>query len=622
MKATTTMPDTTPKLPLTSADPVAERRAQLRELFPDAFQAGQLDTERLAQLIGQTAPPEPERYGLSWAGKAEALRAVQSLSTATLRPAPEQSVNFATTGNVVIEGDNLEVLKLLQKSYHRKVKMIYIDPPYNTGNEFIYPDNFREGLQTYLEYTAQVRNGVRQTTNAETNGRYHSNWLTMMYPRLFLARNLLRDDGVIFVSIDDHEVHNLRLLMNEVFGEENFVATIIWQKKYTRSNDATFFSVTHDHILVYSRFKEQVTLNLTPRGAAQEASYKNPDNHPKGVWKSTPLHAKSGSNIEPYIFKNGIVWKPPLGTYRRFSEDTMNQLDRNNEIWFGSSGQSIPSRKTFLAEAKQGMTPTTMWLHEEAGHTHEANNELKELELDGVFDNPKPTRLINKMIQLSTSSDDLILDFFAGSGTTAQAVIELNQEDSGNRHFILVQLPEQTSRPDYPTIAAICRERVRRAIQKRNDADASTLPLNGDAPQDRGFKAFRLDSSNFKVWDGDGAVADDPSELAQQLALIADHRLPDRTAQDVLYELLLKSGRPLTAPIATHTIADLTVYDVDDGRLLICLADPITELALQGMLARRPERVLCLDAGFGGNDELKTNVVLQMRAASVEFRTV
>jgi adenine-specific DNA-methyltransferase len=378
--------------------------AQLKALFPEVFTEGKVDFDALRQLLGDHIDDQAERYGLNWHGKGRARQLAQQPSSGTLRPVQSESVHWDTTQNLFIEGDNLEVLKLLQKSYHRKVKMIYIDPPYNTGKEFIYPDKYQDNLNTYLQYTGQVDgDGLRLTANAETGGRYHTNWLNMMYPRLKLARNLLRDDGVIFVSIDDHEVHNLRHLMDEVFGPENFITQFVWQKKYTRANDAQFASDNHDHIICFSRNYGTTSFNLLSRTADQIKAYTNPDNHPLGPWKSTPLHAKSGSNAGGYLFSNGVYWEPPPGTYRRFSDERMALLESENAIWFGTNGDATPSRKSFLTETKDGLTPVTIWPHDEVGHNHEANDELKKLLGGGVFSNPKPTRLVRRMLTLTTS---------------------------------------------------------------------------------------------------------------------------------------------------------------------------------------------------------------------------
>lgn len=605
-----------------SLDISADKRQQLKALFPSVFTetrnaegavVDSIDFERLKAELGSFSDvfeSRKERFGLDWPGKADCMKVIQQPSTGTLLPMRDESVNFDTSENLIIEGDNLEVLKLLQKSYYGKVKMIYIDPPYNTGNEYIYPDNFHEGLDSYLRYSGQVdTDGNKQSANSETSGRYHSNWLSMMYPRLFLARNLLREDGFIFVNIDDHEAHNLRSFMGEIFGHENFIANIVWQKKYTRSNDAKWFSDNHDHIMVFARNKENSKLNLLPRSSEQIAAYSNPDNHPKGPWKATPLHAKSGVSREAYTFKNGMQWAPPEGTFRRFSNDTMEEMDIGNEIWFGDNLLATPSRKSFLQEVKAGVTPVTIWPYDEVGHNHEANTELKELLGDGVFDNPKPTRLIKRILELTTkpSEHNLILDFFGGSGTTGDAVIRLNGMDGGNRSFILVQLPQPTTVKNYSQIAEITRARVKKSIEKQQDSSRKI-----------GFRAFKLAASNFKVWSSDPAKV---SDLGKSLQLFADHVTANRKAEDILYELLLKAGYPLTATIEKLTLAGKEVFSISDGALLICLDRRLTLEVIDAMVARTPAMILCLDDGFRGNDQLKVNAVQTVKSRNQNDET-
>lgn len=613
------------RLDLRSHDLAEDKREALLQLFPEArTEGGKVDFDRLRLALGEAVDVGKERYGLTWPGKAECFRAVQTPSLGTLLPCREESIAFDTTENLIIEGDNLEVLKLLQKSYLGKIKMIYIDPPYNTGNDFIYPDNYSESLQTYLEYTGQVdAEGKRFGTNTESDGRFHSKWLSMMYPRLYLARNLLRDDGLIFVTIDDHEVAALRFICCEIFGEDNFIANVVWQKKYTRSNDAQFFSANHDHILVFARDKSSVTLNLQQRTDEQASAYSNPDGHPKGPWKATPLHAKSGSAGEfKFTFKNGVTWSPPPGTYPRYSASTLAALDQSDEIWFGVAGESIPSRKTFLSEAKAGVTPITIWPYDEVGHNHEANTELKRLGLAGVFENPKPTRLIRRMLELSTdaSSEHVVLDFFGGSGTTGQAVLAANKHDNGNRRFILVQLPEATGRDDYPTISDITKERVRRASQALDEEEEPALAFGAERLQDRGFRAFELAESNFLPWNAD---VKDTEKLVAQLDFHMDHLRSDRSSEDLLYEVLLKSGFPVSMRYDTFERAGKAVHSIAGGTLLICLEQELT-LDLFRMLADdKPERVVCLDKGFAGNDQLKANAVQILRAKAVQsFRVV
>jgi len=616
------------KLPLTTPDPTGDVVERLREAAPHLFYEGRIDFDKLKELLGEQVEQGTERYGISWAGKSEAFRNVQTPSVATLLPMPKESVDWDNTENLIIEGDNLEVLKLLQKPYHGKVKMIYIDPPYNTGNEFIYPDNFREGLQDYLRYSGQVsEEGIKQSTNTETSGRFHSTWLSMMYPRLFLARNLLKDDGVIFVSIDDNEVHNLRMLMNEVFGEENFVATVIWQKVYSPKNTARHFSEDHDYIVVYARDAKKWTPRLLPRTVEMEARYSNPDNDPRGVWKSGDLSARNyyGEGTYPVQCPSGkVISGPPTGRYWVVSKRKFLELDMDNRIWWGPNGDNTPSVKRFLSDVQGGRVPQTLWTYKEVGHTQEAKKSLLETvafaDSDDVFDTPKPPRLITQMLRLATESQksDIVLDFFAGSGTTAQSVLEMNNEDGGNRRFILVQLPEKTKSKDYPTIADITRERVRSVHNRLNKADKEKLDFA--EKQDRGFRAFRLSSSNFKIWDADHAPAT-PNVLAEQLKLYADNvdRLCDQ--QDILYELILKTGKPLSSRTECLEIAGAPVYSISEGQLLICLENPITKEVLRGIMGRKPLQILCLDTAFGGDDALKTNTVLEAKSHGIVFKT-
>ena len=656
------------KLDLTSLDIAAGQREKLRQLFPEAItEGGKVDFDRLKATLGEVVDTRKERYGMNWPGKSECFRTIQAPSRATLRPCREESVNFDTAENLIIEGDNLEALKLLQKGYLGKVKMIYIDPPYNTGNEFIYPDNYSESLDTYLSYTGQVDAGGRKfSTNTETDGRFHSKWMNMMYPRLFLARNLLREDGVIFISIDDHEVDNLRKLCNEVFGEENFVANIVWQKKFAPQNDAKFFSDNHDHIILCAKSKELWRRNLLPRSEKANERYDNPDSDIRGVWASGDLlrmeHRDNG--VYTITSPTGKKWKPEAGTSWRHPEEEMNSLIAEGQIWFGLTGDSKPRRKRFLTDVRQGVVPETIWPHSDCGHNQEGTQTFKGL-FDGSgveFTNPKPPRLVQRMLSLSTSKDgaDIVLDFFAGSGTTAQAVLELNKEDGGNRKFILVQLPEPTGREDYKTIADITKERVRRVIQKisrgeeegltrrREDAkgekqlelDAELLtpdlsaqkpdskPLRGFAPsREPGFKVFKLDTSNFKTWDG--VRPESPEAVVQQLELHVDHVLAGRTQEDILTELLLKSGFPLCTQVERMEFSRESAkdakfyYSVEEGAMLICLEKDLTAQMVKELADKKPSRVICLDAGFQGSDQLKTNAVQTMKARGVlKFQTV
>ena len=620
-----TVPDT--KIPLTSQTPLDARLQALETLIPEAFSEGRIDFDKLRSALGDVVETSPERYGLSWAGKTEAVRAVQIPSKGTLEPFPEASVNFEGSQNMIIEGDNLEALKLLQKSYYGKVKMIYIDPPYNTGNEFIYPDNFREGLEDYLLYTGQRdAEGMRTSTQEDRAGRKHSKWMTMMYPRLFLARNLLREDGVIFISIDDNEVKNLRALMDEVFGEENFIATLIWQKKYAKQSDATWFSTSHDYVLLFARNSESWRPNRLSRNESQLKNYKNLDGDTRGPWQSVvytcaktraerpnlyyPItHPRTGEEIYPSETR---VW----GYEKKLHEKHVKE----GRIWWGQEQEKDkPRLKVFLNEVGDGVVPDTLWLRTEVGDTQEGKRAILELFNDAVFDTAKPSKLVKRMLEVASepSKQDIVLDFFAGSGTTAQAVLDLNEEDGGNRRFILVQLPERIDRTDYPTIADITRERVRRVIAKLDKADEGKLELT-ERP-DRGFKAFRLTESNFKVWNAEGVT--DKAALTQQLTLFADNLREESSDESILYELILKAGFPLTATVERLSLEGGTVYKVDGGNLVICLERQLRPETLRAIIETAPKRVLCLDAGFAGNDQLKTNTVLEMRDAGIEFHT-
>jgi adenine-specific DNA-methyltransferase len=462
------------KIDLETPDLAAQKRAAFEELFPGVLADGVLDATRLGQLLDTevTAPADGrERFGLMWAGKQDAVRSLLTPSHGTLVPELDKSNDFETAEHVFIEGDNLEVLKLLQKAYNDRVKLIYIDPPYNTGsNDFIYPDNFADTTRGYLEYTGQIdADGNRLSANADTLGRRHSRWLSMMYPRLVLARNLLTQDGVIFVSIDDNEVANLRAAMDEVFGPENFVATVIWQKVYSPKNSARHFSEDHDYLVVYARNAEVWTPNPLQRTAEQDKAYKNPDNDPRGPWKSTDLSARNyyGSGTYAVTSPTGrLITGPPAGRYWAISEERFRRLDADGRIWWGKDGSATPSKKSFLSEVNQGRVPQTLWPYGEVGHNQDAKKELLKRvtfgSSDSVFDTPKPTQLIRRMLTLATSPNagDVVLDFFAGSGSTADAVLQHNAEDGGDRRFIAVQLPEPTGYDDFATVSDITRSRI------------------------------------------------------------------------------------------------------------------------------------------------------------------
>lgn len=613
------------KFELTSGNIIEEQKAKLRALFPEVVtEGGKIDFDRLRLALGESVDTGKERYGMNWPGKMECFKTIQKPSVGTLVPAREESINFDATENLIIEGDNLEVLRLLQKAYLGKVKMIYIDPPYNTGNDFIYPDNYAESLETYLRYTGQVdAEGRKFSTNTEADGRFHSKWMNMMYPRLFLARNLLREDGVIFISIDDNEIDNLRKICNEVFGEESVIGTVVWRRRQVSDNrNLNNFSTDHEYVLAVMKTSSALI------GEAKDLSkYDNPDNDPRGPWMSDNLTGLANAQERPnlhYDIVNPVTGRkyPPLSSRGWCYEPLrMKQLIEQNRILWPNKPDGRPRLKRFLNEIRSQFTGFSSI--QDPGFTTDGTRELEELFGEKILGFPKPTKLISLLVAQATTSidNDLILDFFAGSGTTAQAVLELNKQDGGNRKFILIQLPEPTDRKDFPTIADITKQRVRRVIEKLNDDDAGKLALYGGAKPDRGFKAFNLQTSNFKAWNSE--MPNDDEQLVKQLQLHVDHLVPGRGQEDVLYELLLKSGFPLTTKVESITMAGKMVFSVAGGAMLICLEKGLTPEVIKAMADKKPERVVCLDEGFAGNDQLKTNAVQTMKAKGVtKFQTV
>ncbi len=612
------------KLDLRSHDITEDKRQELLRLFPEIrTEGGKIDFDRLKQALGEAVDVGKERYGMSWPGKADCFKTIQKPSLATLRPCPEESINFDTTENLIIEGDNLEVLKLLQKSYLGKVKMIYIDPPYNTGNDFIYPDNYTESLQTYLEYTGQVdAQGKKFGTNTDTDGRFHSKWLNMMYPRLYLARNLLREDGVIFISIDDKELHNLRRLCDEIFGEESFLITLVWQRRQmadSRNEDRA--STDHEYAICYKR--QAAKLKGTP---IDQTKYSNPDDDPRGPWFSADLTGIANKEERPNLHydllnpETGIVYPPSPTRGWSCASDTMARLIAEKRIIWPPKPGGRPRHKKFLNEVTRHETGFSSWLN--VGQTTEGTRLIQDLFGEKVFPFSKPASLLQTLIDQATENHSgIVLDFFAGSGTTAQAVLELNKQDSGNRKFILVQLPEPTGRTDYPTIADICKERVRRAIKKLDEEEAGKLALEGEKNPDRGFKVFKLAESNFKPWNAD--VKPEAGELERQLELHMDHIREGRTAEDLLFEILLKSGYSLTASVETLRLAGKAVHSIEGGVFFICLERELTMDLIRAMAEQKPERIVCLDEGFAGNDQLKANAVQFFNTKGVtSFKTV
>lgn len=560
-----------------SADLIADNIQQLKMLFPEAFTEGKIDFEVLKQLLGGTVEEREEKYGLNWHDKRRARQLALTPSTGTLRPCPEDSVDWDTTRNLMIEGDNLEVLKLLQKSYAGKVKLIYIDPPYNTGKDFVYPDDYRDNIRNYLELTGQVEGGRKISSNTEASGRFHTDWLNMMYPRLKLARNLLKNDGVIFISIDDSEVSKIRQICDEIFGEDNFICQMVWKSRISEDTRAkTGVSTDHEYLVCYSH-SEGVAL----RGAEKDIEkFSNPDNDARGPWRSADLTGLATRDARPNLHydlidpSTGINYScPPKGW--RYERSAMDKKIKEGRVLFPNNEEGRPRHKLFLNEMKSLFKNISSVITTVS--TSDGTREINQFLENGVFMFPKPTSIIKLLLEQITSNEDIILDFFAGSGTTGHTVINLNLLDSGNRRYFLIQLPEILSQDDINqkpaadfcdklckprTIAELTKERLRRAAKKIKDEN----PLFAG---DLGFRVFKLDSSNIRAWEPDR------DNLAQSLLDAADHLKPDRSEQDILFELLLKLGLDLTVPIEQKTIAGKTVHSIGAGVLLVCLAPQI-----------------------------------------------
>lgn len=612
------------KLKMHSPDLSQESIAKIRELFPSCVTEARdeqgrvkqaIDFDQLRQELSDHIVDGPkERYHLNWPGKREALLAANAPITKTLRPNREESVSFDTTKNLFIEGDNLEALKLLQETYLGRVKLIYIDPPYNTGREFIYDDDYRESFDDYLDSSGQRDDqGGRLVANTEANGRFHSDWLSMMYPRLRLAKNLLCDNGVIFISIDDHEVDNLRKLCDEIFGGENFIAQIIWQKVYAPKNSAYWFSEDHDYILVYAKDRTSWRPNKLPRTAEMEARYKNPDNDPRGPWKAADMSARNryDAGIYPVTTPAGRgIPGPPKGRYWGIDEKKFKALDEDGRIWWGSDGNNAPAIKKFLSEVSEGRTPQTIWSYKEVGHTQDAKKTLLKYvdfqETENVLNSVKPVELIQRILQLSTSPDgnDIVLDFFSGSASTAHAVLKQNYEDGGKRRFIGVQIPELLPKPE-PELGSIFEMGAKRiknyAKEVSSEADGQKASL-----LDLGFRVMRIDSSNMRD------THYSPDALSQDLISENIDNIRDgRSSEDLLFQVLLDWGVDLSLPISRLEMDGKTVFLVDGSEkhmaLAACFDLDVDEAFVKQLAEYEPLRVVFRDAGFA-SDSVKINV--------------
>ncbi len=634
------------KVNCSTPDLAEETARKLLSLLPEcAGENGEVDLDKLRQCLSSKAVEgNVERYEFTWPGKRAAKAAASVATTKTLRPCREESVDYDATRNLYIEGDNLEVLKLLQTSYAGQVKMIYIDPPYNTGHDFVYRDSFSL-TQKELDSEAGVfdEDGNRFEVNDSAEARYHSNWCSMMYPRLKLARNLLRDDGVIFISIDDNEVTNLRKLCDEVFGESNFVAQCVWEKMYTTKNDASYVSNSHEYMMIYCKSFDTCGFGTLDRSAEMDARYTNPDNDPRGPWKAIPLYARGESKNGRYPVKSpvtGVDHYPPADSHWRYARDTLESMLRDNRIWFGKNGDSFPNSKRFLSEMEGGVTAKSLWSHEDVGSNDSANKEMRSLfpEAD-VFSFPKPVTLINRTLKLGSTPDSLVLDFFSGSATTAHAVMQLNAEDGGHRRFIMVQLPEpcsedsEAAKAGYKNICEIGKERIRRAgkkiaeelaaknaeIAKDNaqgelgldNPDNPVNPVEKEIP-DIGFRVLKLDSSSLLD------VGVTTGEAAQETLALSRIR-EDRSPEDLLFQMLLETRIPLSDPIRTAEVGGNEVFFVGcdgeaaaatSGAPLVACLDPKAKMDTAFFLEiakLKPEIAFFRDDAFA-DDSARTNL--------------
>ena len=652
------MSDMINKVPATTTDFTTKAANKLAELFPEVVSDGKVDIDKLKTILGVDVDNARERFGLTWPGKAQAIRAAQTPTKATLEPDKEKSVDWDTTQNVFIEGDNFEVLKILQKHYYGQIKMIYIDPPYNTGNDFVYSDNYADPLASYLEQTGQADEGGKLSTNTEAAGRFHSNWLNMMYPRLKLARNLLTNHGAVFVSIDDSELASLKQICNEVFGEDNFIGTMIWAAG--RKNDSKFISSSHEYILCYARNRKAlsehgITWKVRKTGIDEiysiaerilrenkdlDASSKAlkewfrglPDSHPakrhkhysridtRGVYFADNISwpGGGGPTYEVLHPRTGKPVKVPSPGWR-FQEDVLKRHIKDDRVLFGATEDSVPTFKRYLKDTESEAPYSVFYQDGRA-----ATKRLTSLMGSKVFDFPKDEYVLQTLLEMTTSGNDMVLDFFAGSGTTAHAVMNLNAKDGGSRRCISVQLPEPTNeksgarKAGFETIAEIARERIRRAGVKILEEESQKL---SEHDLDLGFRAYKLVDTNFTKWKADSGLTED--ELVSLFSDLADSADDHARPEALLTEVLLKLGFSLTEKIETVEVAGLRVFSVADG-LVMAYLDEHTQPTLdqlRALVAEEPERLVVLEDAFQGNDELKTNLVQECRTRNVDLWT-
>ena len=602
-----------------------ERLEALKQLYPEIFSDGKINLDAFKDVTGTSDLPEgqdrtPGYYGLYWPGKRAAKQLARKEAEGTLEPVPGDGVNEDTTHNIYIEGDNLEVLRILKQSYKGRVKMIYIDPPYNTGNDFIYPDDFKMPVEEYLRMTGQAdESGKKLVTNLKSNGAFHTTWLNMMYPRLQLAKELLTEDGVIFISIDDNEQANLKLLCDDVFGEENFVANLVWERAFSPKNDARFISNSHDYVLMYAKNIENFIIGRLPRTEEANARYSNPDNDPRGVWMSSDISVKTynAENDYPITTPSGRVVEPPAGRCWRLSAKAFAERLQDNRIWFGPDGNGTPRIKRFLTELKfEGMAPTSILFYKEVGHSQEGAQEVSKILDGGFFSGPKPIRLMRRLMTLANlEKDSIIVDFFSGSASTAHAVMELNKDDNSNRKFVMVQLPHkceensEAAKAGYSNICEIGKERIRRAGAKiLEEAKSNKDMFSEDYQLDIGFKVYRLQNSNFvKYTPVEGQNEDSQNKLFDEFEKNQIPLVQGWKAENVLTEIILKQGFALDCTKENvDSFKKNKIWKITDSadtvskkiKLYVCLDNFIEEETIKNLTLNDDEKFICLDAAI------------------------
>ncbi len=601
------------KLKMQTANKADENFKKLAEMFPNAVtetidKNGEvvraIDKDVLMQEIScKVVDGNEERYQFTWPDKKKSVLLANAPINKTLRPCREESVDFDNTENLYIEGDNLEVLKLLQETYLGKIKMIYIDPPYNTGNDFVYADDFAQSTDEYLENSGQFdEEGNRLVKNLDSNGRFHTDWLNMIYPRLKLAKDLLSDEGSIFISIDDNEKDNMKKVCDEIFGQQNFFSCVSWHRNYASANDSKTFSNVIDYVLIY-RKSNLFARNLLSRTEKQNVLYKYDSNDGKGRWRSDNLSVRTYSVNYDYPITNpttGVAYNPPSGRSWITNKETMHKWIAENRVFFGQKGDGAPQLKRYLSEVQDGVVPTTYWSYDDCGHNDEARKEVKELFEKPPFDSPKPTRLLLQILKIATNKDDLVLDFFSGSATTAHAVMQLNAQDDGDRKFIMVQLPEETEekseayKAGYNNICEIGKERIRRAAKK-------IVEENPEAKFDGGFRVLKCDSSNMKD------VYYNPVEYELSLfTRLEDNIKADRSPEDLLFQVMLDLGVLLSSKIEDTTIAGKKVFSVEDNYLIACFDDNVTEEVITEIAKQKPYYFVMRDSSMA-SDSVATN---------------